>query len=136
MSETKKVPLKVAKKEMDNWLDHKKVKSKKRDDFAEHIETIVEGICDGTLTLDPKTFEFTHKLSFPLGDDGNITELKYRSRMMVEEINSRMKGIKANDVDGRIVRYIAALTEQPSAVVSKLDTEDNSLAQAFVQFFL
>jgi len=135
MAETKKIKPEVARKELEKWLDFKKVKDKKRDDFSEHIDTIVEGIVDGTLSLDDK-FVFTHRLSFPIGKDDNITELKYVPRLMVEDINARMKGVKANDVDGRIVRYIAALTDQPSAVISKLDTEDNSLAQAFVQFFL
>ena len=136
MADSKKVSLDVARQEMDKWLDYKKVKAKKRESFSEHIDTIVEGIVDGSLSLDDKTMVFTHTLSFPVGKDGNITELTYRPRLMVQEINAGMKGVKANDVDGRIVRYIAVLTEKPSAIISNLDTEDNSVAQAFVQFFL
>ena len=133
-----KIPLKTAEAEVDKWLDYKKVKDKKRENNKEQIELIVDAVCDGTLVLDDK-FVFTHKLLFPLGsseNEGKIKELKYRPRLMVREINAKMKGVKANDPDGRIVSYIAALSDQPSGIISSLDTEDNSLAQQIVSFFL
>ena len=55
---------------------------------------------------------------------------------MVRGINAKMKGVKSGDSDGRIVGYIAALTDQPSGIITSLDTEDNSLAQQIVAFFL
>jgi len=132
-----KIPLEVAQVEIEKWLDFKKVKTQKRENNKEQLELITDAICDGTLVLDDKTFVFTHKLLFPLGsgDSEKIKELTYKPRLMVRDINAKMKGVKANDPDGRIVSYIAALTDQPSGIITSLDTEDNSLAQQIVQFF-
>ena len=134
-----KIPLETAQAEVDKWLDFKKVKDQKRENNKEQIELIVDAICEGTLVLDEKTLVFTHKLSFPLGSsdkEGTIKELTYKPRLMVRDINAKMKGVKAGDSDGRIVGYIAALTDQPSGIITSLDTEDNSLAQQIVAFFL
>ncbi len=136
---SKKIPLKTAQAEVDKWLDYKKVKDQKRQNNQEQIEIMTDAMCDGTLILDDKTLVFTHKLLFPLGNsdnEGKVTELTYKPRLMVRDINAKMKGVKANDPDGRIVSYIAALTDQPSGIISSLDTEDNSLAQQIVAFFL
>lgn len=133
-----KIPQKTAQEEVDKWLDFKKVKPQKRENNKEQIELMTDAICDGTLVLDDK-MNFVHKLSFPLGNpdsEGKIKELTYKPRLMVRDINAKMKGVKANDPDGRIVGYIAALTDQPSGVITSLDTEDNSLAQQIVAFFL
>lgn len=134
-----KIPLKTAQAEVDKWLDFKKVKTQKRENNKEQIELIVDAVCDGTLVLDEKTLVFTHKLLFPLGNsdnEGTIKELTYKPRLMVRDINAKMKGVKANDPDGRIVSYVSALTDQPSGIIASLDTEDNSLAQQIVSFFL
>lgn len=134
-----KIPLQTAQAEVDKWLDFKKVKDQKRENNKEQIELIVDAMCEGTLELDDKTLVFTHHLSFPLGSsdkEATITKLTYKPRLMVRDINAKMKGVKSGDSDGRIVGYIAALTDQPSGIITSLDTEDNSLAQQIVAFFL
>ena len=136
--QTEKVTRKVAESEVNKWLDHKKVKDKKRENLQDQIDVMVDAIIDGSLVLD-QDFKFTHTLSFPIKNaNGEITvkSLTYKPRLSVKEINSRMKGVKANDADARVVGYIAALTDQPAAVLTSLDTEDNSLSQAFATFFL
>lgn len=129
----------LAAKEVESWLDYKKVKTGKRENLADQISILEENVCDGTLVLDDKTHKFTHKLQFPIENSkGEVTvkEIIYKPRLKVKEINAKMTGVKANDADGRVIGYVAALTEQPVAVISNLDTEDNSLAQAFAMFFL
>ena len=135
---TEKVTRKVAELEVNKWLDHKKVKDKKRENLQDQIDIMVDSIIDGSLVLD-QDLKFTHTLSFPIENaKGEVTvrSLTYKPRLAVKEINSRMKGVKATDADARVVGYISALTEQPSAVLTSLDTEDNTLAQAFATFFL
>ena len=138
MPKTEKVTRKVAELEVNKWLDHKKVKDKKRENLQDQIDIMVDSIIDGSLVLD-QDFKFTHQLSFPIENSNGETTVKsltYKPRLSVKEINSRMKGIKANDPDARVVGYIAALTDQPRAVLTDLDTEDNAVAQAFATFFL
>ena len=62
--------------------------------------------------------------------------LVFKPRLTVGQINAKMKGVKASDVDGRLVGYIAALTAQNTGVIAKLDAEDNKVAQSIVMFFL
>lgn len=134
-----KVSRETAKKEVESYLDYKKVKARKRENLAPQIELFEDAIMDGSLVLDPDKFVFTHTLAFPLTNaKGDITvrQLNYKPRLDVKEINSKMKGIKANDADGRVVGYISALTGQPSEILTRLDSEDNSLAQGFATFFL
>lgn len=132
-----KVAREVAQAEIEKWLDYKKIKEAKREAEETTTETIVDAICDGTLVLN-KDYTFTHKLAFPLKSDGEDTlkELTYKPRLEVREINTKMKGIKPSDADGRIMGYIAALTDQPRGVLTRMDTEDNRIAQAFATFFL
>ena len=95
-------------------------------------------MADGTLVVE-KDFKLTHTLVFPItNSDGKetVAKLTYKPRLMVRDINVKMKGIKAGDNDGRVVGYVAALTDQPSGVLTSLDTEDNGLAQAIAMFFL
>ena len=135
---TEKVTRKVAESEVNKWLDYKKVKDKKRENLQDQIDVMVDAIIDGSLVLD-QDFKFTHTLSFPIENakgEVSIRSLTYKPRLSVKEINSRMKGVKANDADARVVGYIAALTDQPAAVLTSLETEDNSLSQAFATFFL
>ena len=134
----KKIPLETAELEVEKWLDHKRVKPKKRENLKENIEVIVDNICDGSLVL-RDDYHFVQTLSFPVKNaagEEKVKELIYKPRLMVRDINAKMKGVKANDPDGRVVSYIAALTDQPAGVISNLDTEDNSLAQQFASFFL
>ena len=135
---TEKVTRKVAELEVTKWLDHKKVKDRKRENLQDQIDIMVGAIIDGSLVLD-QDCKFTHQLSFPIENaKGEVTvrSLTYKPRLSVIEINAKMKGVKPTDADARVVGYISALTGQPSAVLTSLDTEDNSLAQAFATFFL
>ena len=138
MPKIEKVSRKVAELEVKKWLDYKKVKEKKRENLQDQIDVMIDAIIDGSLVLD-QDFKFTHQLSFPIENaNGEVTvkSLTYKPRLSVKEINAKMKGVKSNDPDARVVGYVAALTDHPRAVLTDLDTEDNSLAQAFALFFL
>jgi hypothetical protein len=128
-----KVSPEVAQQEIEAWLDAKRISSRKReeDGYKQAIETLVDGVVAGILTIrEDRTIE--HALLFPL--DGFADKLEYKSRITVEAVNSRMKGVK--DGSGRIMATIAALTDKATAVISKLDTEDFGIAQAVAIFFL
>jgi hypothetical protein len=124
--------------EVTNWLDKKKIFDETRDKYKEYIELIIDAIVNGVLVLDPNTFEFTHDLSFPLGEEGNasIAQLKYKLRINDKMIQPNMRGVKADDADGRLNAIISTLIGQSKAVVSNLDSQDKRISTAIAVFFM
>ena len=122
----------VAENEVNRWLDHKRVKESKRERNREAIEGIVEAVMDGTFTIDDECV-ITHKLSFGLGNDEVIKELKYIPRLTVGRIGEYTKTAKTNDE--RVRGYIAALAGVANGIVATMETEDYSVAGNVVIFF-
>lgn len=134
MEETPNVNREQAEKEVTAWLDFKKVPGSKRKSNQSFIENMTEAIMDGTLIVeDDKTL--VHTLKFPIDGKTPVKQLKYKPRLRVENIMPRLQGLKPGDADGRLLAYVAALTEQNSGIIEKLDSEDYSLGQAIAVFF-
>lgn len=133
-SEKKAVAESVARNEVNRWLDHKRVNEKHRNANAESIENLVDAFADGTLVLDDD-HNIVMNLTWPIGEGGKITSLKFKPRLRVGEIHDNLKGIKSSDADARILAYIATLTEQPKGIVRHLDTEDYRAASSITVFF-
>lgn len=138
-----KIAYDVAEKEVNAWLDSKKVGESKRVAKRENIETLINAMCDGDLIL--KLSEPTKELSFiqtlktPLkGEKGavGISELKYKNRMSTAQLQACMKSVKLNDGLGIIIAIIGVLTGELNPSLQELDTEDFSIAQAIASFFL
>ncbi len=135
----KKIPLETAQAEVQSWLDYKKVSDQKQKNLKENTDIMAHAIVDGRLVLRAEDMHFVHALSFAVKNASGketVSELVYKPRLTVKDVNDRMKGVKPADGDARIVRLVGAITGQPSAVLENLDTEDNSLAQQFASFFL
>lgn len=130
-----KVPKKLAEKEVDSWLDYKRVKPKKREENKSSVETLVDGFECGVLSLNPQTKEIDFKLDFPIGNEGAIKKLTFKPRLKVGDAHAKLKGVGAGDVDGRIAAYVAALTDKNTALIREIDSEDYSFAQAIAIFF-
>lgn len=129
------IPRDQAEKEVNEWLDLKKVSAKKREASKDAIDTLIEAVEEGNLTLnDDKTF--TQKLKFPTDGELSIKDLSYKSRLKVSTLHAALKGSKASDADERILAYVAALTTKPKAVITALDTEDYNICQSIAIFFL
>jgi hypothetical protein len=130
-----KIVREVAEAEVTRWLDFKKIGAKKREDHKDSIDKLIEAVEDGLLTL-TDNYEFIQILKFPIGEEGAVTELKYKPRINVEAVQLQMQGIKVTDATALIGAYLAALTNTPKAILKKLDTEDNGIANAIAVFFL
>lgn len=124
-----------AQKEINEWLEFKKIGDKKREDASEQIEALVNAVVEGILTI-TEDKKITHALKFPLEGELLINKLEYKPRLRVADIHTHMNGIKGGDADGRVRAYITALTGQPQNVIKALDTEDYSIAQSIAIFFL
>lgn len=126
-----------ATKEVTGWLDYKKIIGKKREGFQEQIDVLIEAMCDGFITIDEK-FVITHKLKFPIEvEKGSATtELKYQPRTKVEKVQVQLTSVKTGDPMGMVLAYVAALTNEPKALVKSMETADYNLASAIVIFFI
>lgn len=129
-------PRELAEKEVNLWLDHKKVGAKKRESLSENIEELISYLEDRSIRLEKDTFDFIQELKFPIGTGGQIKELRYKARIPLTTINAALKGVKTHDGSGRVLAYISALTGQNKAVLAGLDTEDNSVGQTLAVFFI
>lgn len=131
-----KISREIAEAEINSWLDYKKINEKKRNNYKDNIESLIDAVSEGVLSVNPETKELIHVLSFPIGEEMKVNKLEYKPRLTVGAVQSHLNGVKATDADGRIIAYVAALTSQPKELIKKMDTEDNSVAQSIAIFFL
>jgi hypothetical protein len=132
-----KIPRDVAEAEIKAWLDKKKVFEETRERYKDHIEILIEGMCNAVISINQETFEITHALLFPTGDSGDgLKELKYKPRINDKALLPHMKGVKNDDVDMRLNALLAALTNESKAVICSLDSVDKRIATAIGIFFM
>lgn len=130
-----KVNIEIATADVERWLNHKKISDKKRASYKANIESLVDAVVAGQMTINEECV-ITHNLSFEFGEETKIKSLNYKPRVSIGQVQQYLKDVKSDDADGRIVGYISALTGQPREIVKKLDTEDYSVAQSIAIFFL
>lgn len=131
-----KISREQAETEVKAWLDHKCVSEKRRESKKDAIENLIGAIEDGSLTMDQTNFKLTQRLLFPFKNEKSVDELVYLPRITVDAVQKSMGGIKADDLHGMVKAYVAALTTQPKAIISALDTEDYEVAQKIAIFFM
>jgi hypothetical protein len=134
MSNQDAVSLEVAKAEIDNWLEYKRISGTKAESQKDAIEMMVSAVQEGNLTLN-EDFSLTYALKFPIGESEDITEFKFKPRVSRGDLQRFTAKVKPSDIDGRIDAYICALTNQLRAIVTKLDSEDSGICQAIAGFF-
>lgn len=126
----------VARKDVDRWLDYKRVGDRKREDNASAIDGMVAAVQDGQLIISEEGHEIVQNLKFPIGNDGNTKELKFKARLSIKDRNRKLKGTKATDTAEYLVALIAALANTNKAVIEEMDTEDHNIAQNIALFFI
>lgn len=131
-----KISKEIALKEVNSWLDYKKVDESKRAESEDSIEALARAIESGNLSYNSEENKLTQNLKWPIGEGGAIKSLTYKSRLSMNDVHIRTKNVKSNDAHGLITAYICALTQQNSGVIGALDTEDNRVAQSIASFFL
>jgi type I restriction-modification system DNA methylase subunit len=126
-----------AEKEVNQWLDFKKVSDRKRStkENIANILKLVNAFEDGILSLDPTTHVITQELLFPVGKDGKIDKLNFVPRIPMQKITDELKGVQTDDIGKFMLAYIAAVTGETKNVLVHLDTEDYSIASSISAFF-
>lgn len=131
-----KVNRETAEKDVNTWLDSKKVSEKKRETYSEAIETLICAIMDGTLTLRSADNYLIQTLQFPTEGEAPVKVLEFKPRLKVFEIHQQTANEKNADGDTRILAHVAALTGQVKGLIKKLDLEDYNICQSIAIFFL
>lgn len=131
----KQVDQETAQKEIEAWMQYKKISDSKREQMADAEAALVQAIVDGDLEFDPDSCKLIQNLKFPIGSQEDITQLEYKPRVKKREIDQYLKGVKPQDIDGRMQAYMAALTGKIRNVLKDMDTEDMNIAESIVGFF-
>jgi hypothetical protein len=138
MENATKVSAEAAEKEVKKWLDFKKVDATKQAENADSIKQLVDSIVNGWLVLD-ESYNLIMTLKFPILDEEGkeaLTELKFKPRITVSEIQTRVSASKKSDLISLVIAYVSALTSQNSALIAKLESEDYKTASAIAYFFI
>lgn len=126
----------VAEADIEKWLVAKKITNSQREARKDEIDTLTDAIMDGNLVVkDDATLEHTLIHAIDKGEK-KVTALNYKLRLMVKDIQTAMKGVKNNDVEGRLLAYASALTGQNTGVLQYMDTADSRIANSISVFFL
>lgn len=126
------VSIEVATKDIERWLDSKRISERNRTRQKDEIESLISGVCDGILIVNEDA-TITQKLLFPIN---GTSELKFKNRITDTQLRPYLKNIPATDIYAQLTGYIAALTETLGGVISLLDTEDRRYARAIALFFM
>ena len=121
--------------DINKWLDYKRIKPNKRENYTDQIEALTAAIEDGSLVLNDD-YTLTLKLEVPTEGEPGISQLKFAPRLTVGQIHAQMNGVKSTDADARLIAMVAALTSMPKGVINKLDTGDYGICQNIALFFL
>ena len=132
MAEHEKVNPSQAQSEINAWLDSKRIRDSRREQRESQIQDLTSAIQEGLLIYNDEDHTLTHKLIFPIGE---IDQVVYKNRIHSLEVERYLKGVAANDADGRLRAWVCALTNQPVNVIRKMDTEDLSIAINIALFF-
>jgi len=134
-SEQSVISHEIAEKEVKQWLANKGIRKRKVEESADTIEILVEAVQDGDISFgDDGRIE--QLLSHPIGDNADIKKLVYNDRISLQQVRDKLKGLKSNDLDGRVLAYVASATNKPIPLLNKIDTSDWSLAQSIAVFFM
>lgn len=126
----------VARQEIEDWMDEKRIRESKREDNKESVDVLVDALKRGLLERD-QDGNLVQNLLFPIQkEQGQLTQLHFKKRMTRKQVKPFLKKVEPKDIDGRIVAYAAALSGQSSAIIESLDSEDQGITDAVAVFFV
>lgn len=137
LGSSSKITKEQAEKEIESWLNYKKIDPLQREEQKAQIDALVSFVQNGHLILN-EDFTFTHILKFPLGEDGKIPvkELKYQARLKERDLSYKLAQFKSDDSEGRLMAHYQALTGEAKGIIAGLDKEDIKIARSIAVFFL
>lgn len=129
-----KVTREVAEQDVNAWLDNKRVRDTQREANKTSVESLIEAVMYGDISIDTKTFTITHTLQCKV--EGLFDSLNYKPRITVGDRQKVSSAMKANDVESIILCTVAAISDKSASHIQRMDTEDYKIAQAVAVFFM
>lgn len=127
------VSLDVAQKDIERWLEFKRISSRRREDLSDQIDALVGMVSDGSLVVKE---DCSMELSLSVELEDGTSKLDFKPRLQLRQVQPRLKEVKAGDGDGRIMAYLSALTGKNTGVLGLMDTVDYTACSNIVIFFL
>lgn len=129
----------VAKRDVEKWLDYKRISSADREEFKDSIKSLVSGVMEGTVRV-TDDFHIEVDLSWPIdpGVGQEIKTLSLKPRIQARQISERIEKMKvsAGNADGRLKAILCELSGQSSGIIGMLDTTDLRMCNNVVIFFI
>lgn len=125
----------VAIKEVNSWLDAKRVRESVREKNKDSIDGLVESFESGAMSLNDENNEITYTLLFPVGDT-SIKTLVFKPRMKHADFTAYANNLPKNDTRAFINAKIAALTGQNTGIINQIDHEDMRAIDDIAIFFM
>lgn len=127
----------LAEIEVQKWLNLRQVRNSVRIKCKQHIETLVDAMCDGILSLEDNGLK--QQLQFPIENKDNevvLSELLHKNRFKVKQLSEQVEGVSVENFVEFNLSYIAAITDTPRVFVSNMEHDDFKIAQAVASFFM
>jgi hypothetical protein len=132
-----KVSTEIARKEVDKWLDAKRIPLKRRIENQVFIDNLIEGVEEGNLIVNEDN-SLTQKLAFPIeNENGQVVceVLNYKFRITENDKLKYRKSLQKDD--NSFMLTLMALTDAPRGHLTALDSSvDKTLADTIALFFL
>lgn len=125
----------VAEADVNRWLDFKQVSEKKREGNKENIEAMIEEIQKGSMKINDD-FTISYDLRNPIGEEIKTIQLQFRGRVKMRDIQTALRGVDSKDLQGWVIAYTAAVTQNPKPLIAQMDSVDFGICQAIVSFFM
>lgn len=134
------VSLEQAELEVEQLLDLNRVMPLKRSRLKLPIETLVEAVQYGYLSLDFKENTAVQKLQEPITDNGGsvvLSQMTIKLRVSTETLNKAVSSLKQGASQSALMlKYASIFTGEAEGIISKLCIADRDVIDSFCSLFL
>jgi len=135
LSKTNLITPAQALKDVERWLDYKKIGNSKREINKDFINMLADAVADGDLVLE-EDFKWKYTLKFPLENESPVRTISFMPRVSLKEINEYQGKAKASSGSDVMVMYLSLLSGVAKEVIRNFDTEDFNLISSIGIFFM
>lgn len=129
MPYTEVMPLEQATNEVNALLDSKKIRPKRREAIQSQVDTLIEAVTYGFLTISPEKIVMVLETPITSGDKP-ITEIEMKYRVAPEVLRAGLSRLKSGDMFAQLMNVGLAYVTTPNiveAVINKLEQSDRAV---------
>lgn len=131
----KVMTLKQAYGDFEKHLDFLNITPLERQQNNDVIDIVVEALQMKKLVIE-QDHSVTQNLIYPLGKNEEVKKLLFKPRLQARDMTIHLKGVKATDVDGRLMAHVAALCGVNTGILGTLDKADLKVTHSYITFFI